>query len=53
MLKCMALLVVKEHVIFEVTPLLHLDYRLYIQSVSDISALPLMKKEGKSPFKDS
>lgn len=48
----MAFVVVKENVLFEAEPLLHLDYRLYIQSISDISVLPLMKKEeGNSTFK--
>lgn len=49
----MVFVVVKEKVLFEVSPLLHLDYRLYIQSIYDISALPLMKKEeGNSTFKE-
>lgn len=52
-MKFMAFVVVKENVLLEVVPLLHLDYRLYIQSVSDISVLPLMKEEeGNSMYKN-
>lgn len=48
-----AFLVVKENVLFEIAPLLCLEYRLYMQSISYISALPLMKKEeGNSTFKE-